>query len=158
MPARDRLRRNGFPAEPGCHRLFASREPGSSIGPSNQSRSRMQGAWLRYTRKPSPVGAGTHEERRPRARELGVTRNSFFFIVKGAASSANLSNNLIKFKKFSVKLQIIRGPGPARPLRGYALAATTPGPYAHVHRVGGLAHVCLICWMTCFSWLIYCSS
>ena len=128
MPARDRLWRNGFPAEPGCHSLFASREPGSSIGPSNQSRSRMQGAWLRYTRKPSPVGAGTHEERRPRARELGVTRNSFFFIVKGAASSANLSNNLIKFKKFSVKLQIIRGQAPTRPLRGYTLAATTPGP------------------------------
>ena len=31
-------------AEPGCHRLFASREPGPSIGPGNQSRaSRMKG-------------------------------------------------------------------------------------------------------------------
>jgi len=38
-------------AEPGCHRLFASREPGPSIGPGNQSRaSRMKGAWLRCIR------------------------------------------------------------------------------------------------------------
>ena len=130
MPARDRLWRNGFPAEPGCHSLFASREPGSSIGPSNQSRSRMQGAWLRYARKPSPVGAGTHEERRPRARELGVTRNSFFFIVKGAASSANLSNNLIKFKKNCAKLHII-GVRPCAPL-GYAPAS----PFFLVLKVG----------------------
>ena len=38
-------------AEPGCHRFFASREPGPSIGPGNQSRaSRMKGAWLRCIR------------------------------------------------------------------------------------------------------------